>query len=89
MHGREEQAAKFLTVAEDYGLLDRIGYFTSDNHSSNDKMCHFIAQGLQDHGIINWNPIYHYVQCQGHIINLAIQAFLFSKDKEVINEAVQ
>jgi hypothetical protein len=88
-HSGEEQAAKFLTVAEDYGLLDRIGYFTGDNHGSNDKMCRFIARGLQDHSIMNWNPIHHCVRCQGHVINLAVQAFLFSKDKEAIDEAAQ
>jgi hypothetical protein len=88
-HGGEEQATRFLEIAENYEILDQIGYFTGDNHGSNDKMCRFIASGLRKQGIINWDPKHHRVRCQGHVINLAVQAFLFSKDKEAIEEAIR
>ena len=87
-HGGEEQAIQFLEIAENYKIFDQIGYFTGNNYGSNDKMCCFIVSGLRKQGIINWNPKHHQVYYQDHVINLAIQVFLFSKDKEAIKEAI-
>ncbi|KAK9312698.1 hypothetical protein V1524DRAFT_479030 [Lipomyces starkeyi] len=33
----------------DYGIIDSIGYFTGDDHGSNDKLCRFAAIALKDH----------------------------------------
>ncbi|ODQ72369.1 hypothetical protein LIPSTDRAFT_71900 [Lipomyces starkeyi NRRL Y-11557] len=52
-------------------------------------MCRFIASGLQERGIVDWDPVHHRVRCQGHVINLAVQAFLFSKDREAVDEALR
>src|SRR5438552_3473727 len=87
-HGGEQQAGVLLRVLEDYGIVDKIGYVTGDNHGSNDKLCRFISKHLSDQGI-NWSSVHHRIRCHGHVVNLAIQAFLFSKDHDVIDVMCQ
>ena len=70
-HGGEQQAGVLLPVLEDYGIVDKIGYVTGDNHGSNDKLCHFISKYLSDQGI-NWSPVHHRIHCHSHVVNLAI-----------------
>ena len=88
-HGGEDQAAAFLQVAEQYNILGRIGYICGDNHGSNDEMCRLISEGLKAKGLPYWNPTHHRIRCSGHIVNLALQAFLYLKDKDTIDEAVR
>ena len=52
-------------------------------------MCRLISEGLKAKGLPNWNPTHHRIRCSGHIVNLALQAFLYLKDKDVIDEAVR
>src|SRR5204863_2651139 len=42
---------------------------------------------LKERGYPDWDPQHHRIRCSGHILNLALQAFLYSKDKEAIDEA--
>jgi hypothetical protein len=72
-HGGEEQARVFLDVIDEYNLSNRIGFFTMDNASSNDKMLRYISERIDD-----FHPVLRRVRCNGHIINLAVQSFLFS-----------
>ncbi|OWT42463.1 hypothetical protein VFPPC_18506 [Pochonia chlamydosporia 170] len=72
-HGGEEQARVFLEVIDEYKLSNRIGFFTMDNASSNDKMLRYISERIAD-----FHPVLRRVRCNGHIINLAVQSFLFS-----------
>jgi hypothetical protein len=76
-HGGEEQARVFLEVIQKAGLQDKLGFFTMDNHTSNDKMLCHIAEEIED-----FDPILYRVCCYGHILNLAVQAFLFSLLKQ-------
>lgn len=88
-HGGEDQANAFLQVTESYGILGRIGYICGDNHGANDKICRHISAGLKARGLPYWDPVHHRIRCSGHIINLALQAFLYLKDKDAIDEAVR
>jgi hypothetical protein len=88
-HGGEDQAYAFLRVGEDYEILGNLGYFCGDNHGSNDKMCRFISAGLIAQGYPYWDPVHHRIRCSGHCVNLALQAFLYLKDKEAIDEALR
>lgn len=83
-HGGEAQAGVFLEVVRDYGIQGKIGYFTTDNASSNDNMLRHIAMEIP-----GFNPVKQRLRCQGHVINLAVQAFLFAKDREAMDEAVR
>jgi len=75
-HGGEEQAGMFLKVIREAGLQDKLGFFTMDNHSSNDKMLRHIAEEIE-----NFDPNLRRIRCYGHILNLAVQAFLFGSSK--------
>jgi hypothetical protein len=55
---------------------------TSDNHGANDTLCRAIARDL---GV--WHPVDNRLRCFGHIINLAVQAFLFARSEEAVAEA--
>lgn len=71
-YGGEEQARVFLEVIRKVGLEEKLGFFTSDNHGSNDKMLRFIAKEIDD-----FDPKLRRVRCFGHKLNLCAQSFLF------------
>jgi hypothetical protein len=71
-HGGEKQAKVFLEVIKEAGLQDVLGFFTSDNHGSNDLMLRHIADE-----ITNFDPIIRRVRFFGHNLNLIAQSFLF------------
>jgi hypothetical protein len=90
-HGGEEQAKVFLAVIGKAGLEEYLGFFTSDNHGSNDKMLCFIAREIN-----NFDPQLRRVRCFGHKLNLVAQAFLFGakgkkrgEDRVDEDEAIQ
>src|SRR5271170_1994853 len=76
-HSGEEQFNTLLPVLQDYGIVRHIGAIISDNHTANDKLCRTIGQHLLEKEGINWNATHKRIRCNGHIINLAVQAFLF------------
>ena len=49
-----------------------------DNTSTNDVLMDYIASDLEDEGIA-YDARQHRLRCNGHIINLAVCAFLFGK----------
>ena len=81
-HSGEEVAKHLLKALDFYGIRDTLGFVTGDNHSANDALCRAIAEQKED-----WNPVDYRLRCIGHIINLAVQAFLFAKDEEAVEEA--
>jgi hypothetical protein len=76
-HGGEEQAKVFLEVIREAGLTDKLGFFTMDNHGSNDVMLREIGVAIEDNEL----PKCH-VRCFGHNLNLIAQAFLFRSEKQ-------
>lgn len=58
----------------------------SDNHAANDTMCMTIAEGVDT---ARWDPEQRSRRSTGHIINLAIQAFFFTKDQAFVDLAIQ
>ena len=93
-HGGEDQARAFLEVIDQYELRKKIGFFTMDNASSNDTMLRCLSNEIDD-----FDPVYRRLRCNGHVINLAVQAFLFRSsarrnrisddESEAIDEAIQ
>lgn len=57
-----------------------------DSASNNDTMIEFIAEDLEADGI-EYDAREHRLRCNGHIINLAVQAFLFGKHPDVQRHA--
>ena len=64
-------------MLKDYGITRKLGAVISDNHTANDKLCRTISDWLLQEEGIEWNPVHQRIRCQGHILNLAVQAFLF------------
>lgn len=76
-HGGEEQARVFMEVIREAGLQEKLGFFISDNHTSNDKMLRHIANEID-----YFDPILRRIRCFGHILNLVSQAFLFGSSRQ-------
>lgn len=69
-------------VLEGYGIETKIGAIVGDNAGSNDVLCRTIGSWLSLHHQITWTAAYQRIRCQGHVINLVVQTFLFSKQDE-------
>lgn len=87
-HGGAEQWKLLHRVLDDYNIWHKIGFYTGDNHGSNDKVCRFLSEYLQGKGI-DWDAKKQRIRCHGHVINLAVQAFLFMDTKEAVQAALE
>jgi hypothetical protein len=95
-HGGEQQARVFMEVILEFELQDHLGFFTSDNHGSNDKMLRYIAEHKS---VTKFDPTLRRVRCFGHNLNIVAQAFLFGStrstgedsqnENDAINMAIQ
>jgi hypothetical protein len=86
-HGGAEQWKLLRSVLEDYKIWGKIGYFTGDNHGSNDVLCAALGNFLEEEKGITWQPKHRRIRCHGHVINLIVQAFLFMESKEAVDAA--
>jgi len=86
-HSGEEQWITLLPVLQEYGILRKLGAIVADNSTTNDTLCRTIHKYLADNEDITWDPIQQRIRCQGHTINLAVQAFLFKDTLEL--EAIE
>lgn len=82
-HSGSEQFSTLLPVLQDYGIVRKVGSIVSDNASSNDTLCQKLGIYLQEEEAIEWDASYRRIRCIGHIINLAVQAFLFQNLIEI------
>ena len=76
-HTGQEQFATLLPVLKDYGIVRKLGSIVCDNATPNDTLCRTIGTYLWKEEKIEWNPTFRRIRCVGHVINLAVQAFLF------------
>jgi hypothetical protein len=84
-HAGVEVATQIMTTLEAYGITDRLGYITADNHGANDTLCEELQQQLTT----PWQAVQRRLRCVGHMINIAVQAFFFGKNKEAVDLAIQ
>ncbi len=77
-HSGANQARIVERVVDDFGIRPKLGYFVMDNATSNDQLVQTIAQSINNENTgLPWNPEQRRLRCNGHVINLVIQAFLF------------
>ena len=76
-HSGDEQFATLLAVLKDYGIVRKLGSIVCDNASSNDTLCRTVEAYLYEEEDFEWDSTYRRIRCTGHIINLAVQTFLF------------
>jgi hypothetical protein len=88
-HTSETMAKTFLNVLDDYEISQLLGFVCADNATSNDKALRLLEAELQrrDDFPHKWDSIHHRIRCLGHILNLAVQAFLFAKDQSAVDES--
>jgi hypothetical protein len=76
-HGGDEQFSVLLPVLQDYGIVQKFGAIVGDNASINDTLCAVVEEYLLEEEEIEWDATHWWIRCTSHIINLAVQAFLF------------
>jgi hypothetical protein len=85
-HTGENLAQAMVEVLEEWRFASKLGYFVMDNAENNDTMMDSLKRELARHWHIKYDPKTHRLRCQGHIINLAVQSFLFVTNSENIEE---
>jgi len=78
-HGGADQAVILTDTLQEYGVMKKLGYIIGDNHGSNDKLCRSLSETLIEDGMV-WDPVHHRIRCLGHILNLAVQDFIFNEE---------
>jgi len=90
-HSGDDQFQTLLPVLQEYNISRKLGAIVSDNASSNDVLCRIISNHLKEQEDIQWDNSLWRLRCIGHIINLAVDAFLFKdliekEDLEAIDQ---
>jgi hypothetical protein len=82
-HSGENQFNILLPVLQDYGIVRKLGAIVADNASPNNTLCDFIEDYMLEKEDREWEAKHWRIRCIGHIINLAVQAFLFANVFEI------
>jgi hypothetical protein len=64
-------------VLQDYDIVSKLRAVVADNSGTNDTLCQEIEAYLLNTENLVWESSQWQLCCLGHIINLAVQAFLF------------
>jgi hypothetical protein len=77
-HSGQNQFNILLPVLQDYGVVRKLGAIIADNASPNNTLCEIIESHMFREEDRKWKAKHWRIRCSGHIINLAVQAFLFT-----------
>jgi len=88
-HAGELVAPLIIHTLESYGIEKRLGYVTADNASANDTLCRAIEESLSIRHGVSWDARHNRLRCLGHVLNIAVQAFLFCRNEEALDTATQ
>jgi hypothetical protein len=78
----EDMWTALQPILESYGIEKKLGAIIGDNAGTNDVLCRTISRWLTlEHGI-NWNALHQRIRCQGHVLNIIVQAFLHLSVKD-------
>jgi hypothetical protein len=75
-HTGENQAQVIAEVIKDYEIKDQLRYFMTDNAGNNDTAINALCE------LFGIDTKSCRLRCLGHIINLAVKAFLYGKNAE-------
>jgi hypothetical protein len=78
-HSGKNIAKTIIPILIKMGIVSNLGYFTTDNATSNNIAIEIILQRIRPN---IKQPEARRIRCLGHIINLAAKAFLFGEDKD-------
>ena len=88
-HAGELVAPLIMHTLESYGIEKRLGYVTADNASANDTLCRALEESMLSRHGIDWDARQNRLRCLGHVLNIAVQAFLFCRNEEAFDMATQ
>lgn len=88
-HSGETMSRHLLETIRYFNVATNIGYFTSDNSTTNDTCMRALSTVLANEYGVGFDPVERRIRCGGHIINLCLQAFLFASSKEALNAAIE
>lgn len=80
-HGGENMGALLVDILKDFELIESLGYFVTDNASSNDVAIDYVLRTL----LPVLTPTLRKqrrLRCFGHILNLASSSYLYGKDPD-------
>jgi hypothetical protein len=77
-HSGDNQFSILLPVLQDYGIELKLGAIIADNAPPNNVLCRTIEKHMWDVYEREWLADDWRIRCIGHIINLVVQAFLFT-----------
>ena len=81
-HSGPHQWETLHLVLQEYGIEEKIGTIVGDNSGTNDALCRTISNYLISEKKINWIQTHMRLRCMGHILNLVVQAFLFTNSED-------
>lgn len=87
-HAGSHCAEEIFNMAQAFNFQDRLGCITSDNASAMTSMTAKLERLLMKEGI-EWSAATNRLRCLGYILNIALQAFLFVRDKDALEYASQ
>ena len=76
-YGGEHQSTTLIQILDDFKIASKISTITGDNATTNDTLCRTFTQHLFNTFKIRWNLTTQRLRYLSHIINLAVQDFLF------------
>ena len=96
----ENEAQLIIKIIIEYGIISKVRYFMMDNAENNEIMMRALSTskdilqssinsnkvGLLIQFDITYDASHHRLCYNGHIINLAAQAFLFSSNKDSLSK---
>jgi hypothetical protein len=82
-HSGDNQFDILLPILEDYDIVQKLGAIVADNASPNNTLCKAVENYMLKEKGIEWDAEHWRIRCIGHIINLAVQAFLFANIVEM------
>jgi len=77
-HSGEDQFSVLLPVLQKFDIVQKLGAIIADNASSNNVLCRFVEDYMRTAYDRAWDALEWRIRCIGHIINLVVQAFLFT-----------
>ena len=83
IHFDENMIVIVFQTLNDYEIRDKLNYFVMNNAKNNDTMMKIISRIFQKQHNIDYDSMKHRLRCINHIINLAIQIYLFNKHFDV------
>ncbi|KAG6989609.1 hypothetical protein FocnCong_v021169 [Fusarium oxysporum f. sp. conglutinans] len=90
LHSGATQAELIAGTLRKFNITaQNLGYYTGDNATSNDTCLEELSKVLEAESGAEYPHKRRRIRCIGHIINLALQAFLLARSKEALRAALE